>query len=102
MTVTGQSSPVWARGEPSLGVARRTTGTARHAARFRSKACADRLLGAEHAVLAEAAVVGLNDLPALALGRRRIEHDDHHELGALAHDAPPRPPPLAPALQHAH
>jgi hypothetical protein len=37
--------------------------------------------------LAEAAVVGLNDLADLALVRRRIEHDDNHELGALAHDA---------------
>ncbi len=66
-----------------------------------SDAGADRMFGPEHAVLAEAAVVGLDDLADPALMRRRVEYHDDQELGALAHDASRRFTRLALDVEHA-
>src|SRR5216684_2647767 len=86
--LTMQSSPVRGQGEPYQGLTGLTG--------------ADRALGAEYAVLAEARVVGLDDLADLRPVRRGIEHDHHQELGALAHDpAAGRFARLALDVQHA-
>src|SRR5258708_31528596 len=66
-----------------------------------SDAGADRMFGPEHAVLAEAAVVGLDDLADPALMGRRVEHHDDQKLGALAHDASRRFTRLALDVEHA-
>src|SRR5580704_5179766 len=59
------------------------------------------MLGSEYAVLAEAAVVCFDDLADPALMRRRVEHHDDQELGALAHDVSGRLARLALDVEHA-
>src|SRR5580704_14408384 len=66
-----------------------------------SAAGAERMFGPEHAMLAESAIIGLDDLADPALMRRRVEHHDDQELGALAHDASRRFARLALDVEHA-
>src|SRR5476649_1729210 len=62
---------------------------------------ADRLLDAQHALLPELRLVGVDD--RLDLGRMgwRIEHDDRHQLAVLADDRAARRTVLARDIEHA-
>src|SRR4029450_9693502 len=61
----------------------------------------DRLLDAEHAVLPEALLIGVDDLDDLGLVRRRVEDDHDEALAALTHDATGGLAVLARRIEHA-